>query len=46
MNLKEIKNVLTETFNKELDYGKKRHIIFWYDEEGEWRSRQYQPTHL
>ena len=35
MNLKEIKNVLTETFNKDLDYGKKRHIVFWYDEEGE-----------
>lgn len=35
MNLKEIKNVLTETFNKELDFGKKRHIVFWYDEEGE-----------
>lgn len=35
MNLKEIKNVLTETFNKELDYGKKRHIVFWYDDEGE-----------
>lgn len=35
MNLKEIKNVLTETFNKELDYGKKRQIVFWYDEEGE-----------
>ncbi len=35
MNLKEIKNVLTETFNKELYYGKKRHIVFWYDEEGE-----------
>lgn len=35
MNLKEIKNVLTETFNKELDYGRKRHIVFWYDEEGE-----------
>jgi uncharacterized protein (TIGR02687 family) len=35
MNLKEIKNVLTETFNKELDYGKKRQIVFWFDEEGE-----------
>jgi len=35
MNLKEIKNVLTEAFNKELDYGKRRHIVFWYDEEGE-----------
>ena len=30
-----MKNVLTEIFNKELDYGKKRHIVFWYDEEGE-----------
>lgn len=35
MNLKEIKNVLTQIFNKELDYGKKRRIVFWYDEEGE-----------
>lgn len=35
MNLKEIKNVLTQIFSKELDYGKKRHIVFWYDEEGE-----------
>jgi uncharacterized protein (TIGR02687 family) len=35
MNLKDIKNVLTEIFNKELDYGKKRQIVFWYDEEGE-----------
>jgi uncharacterized protein (TIGR02687 family) len=35
MNLKEIKSVLMETFNRELDYGKKRNIVFWYDEEGE-----------
>lgn len=35
MNLKEIKNVLTETFNKELSEGKKRHIVFWYDEDKE-----------
>lgn len=35
MNLKETKNVLTATFNKELDLGKKRQIVFWYDEEGE-----------
>jgi uncharacterized protein (TIGR02687 family) len=35
MNLKEIKKILMETFSKELDYGKKRHIVFWYDEEGE-----------
>lgn len=35
MNLKEVNRVLQETFNKELKYGKKRHIVFWYDEEGE-----------
>lgn len=35
MNLKEVKNVLLEIFNKELNYGKKREIVFWYDEEGE-----------
>lgn len=35
MNLKEVTRVLQETFNKELTEGKKRHIVFWYDEEGE-----------
>lgn len=35
MNLKEITRVLQETFNKELIDGKKRHVVFWYDEEGE-----------
>lgn len=35
MNLKEITRVLQEIFNKELTEGKKRHIVFWYDEEGE-----------
>lgn len=35
MNLKEVTRVLQETFCKELTEGKKRHIVFWYDEEGE-----------
>lgn len=35
MNLKEVNRVLQDTFNKELTEGKKRHIVFWYDEEGE-----------
>lgn len=35
MNLKEVNRVLQDMFNKELTDGKKRHIVFWYDEEGE-----------
>jgi uncharacterized protein (TIGR02687 family) len=35
MNLHEVNRVLQDTFNKELIEGKKRHIVFWYDEEGE-----------
>lgn len=35
MNLNEIKNVLTETFNRALSEGRKRHIVFWYDENNE-----------
>lgn len=35
MNLKEIHRVLKETFQKELTNGRNRHIVFWYDEEGE-----------
>lgn len=35
MNTKEIKRVLQETFGKELTEGKQRHIVFWYDEAGE-----------
>lgn len=35
MNLNEIKKVLEENFNKDFTDGKKRHIIFWYDEESE-----------
>ena len=32
MNLKEISNILEENLNAELINGKKRNIIFWYDE--------------
>lgn len=35
MDLNQIKTTLEDTFNKELNEGKKRHIIFWYDDEGE-----------
>lgn len=35
MNLIEVKRVLEENFNKEPVEGKKRNIVFWYDEEGE-----------
>ncbi|MGM7634993.1 BREX-1 system phosphatase PglZ type A [Bacillus sp. Hm123] len=35
MNTKEMKRVLQETFAQELIEGKKRHIVFWYDEAGE-----------
>lgn len=35
MNLTEVKRILEENFNKEPSEGKKRHIVFWYDEEGE-----------
>lgn len=34
MNLEEIKGILEENFDKPRE-GKKRHIIFWYDGEGE-----------
>lgn len=32
MNLQEIRNFLKELFSKPLDNSKKRHIVFWYDE--------------
>ncbi len=35
MNLVEVKRILEENFNKEPAEGKKRNIVFWYDEEGE-----------
>lgn len=35
MNLLEVKKTLEEIFNKEPMEGKKRNIVFWYDDEGE-----------
>lgn len=35
MNLTEIKKILDENLNKEPSYGRRRNIIFWYDEEAE-----------
>ncbi|RWR14658.1 BREX-1 system phosphatase PglZ type A [Siminovitchia fortis] len=35
MNLREIHRVLNDIYQKELTNGRKRHIVFWYDEEGE-----------
>lgn len=32
MNLSEIRNFLKDLFSKPLNDGKKRHIVFWYDE--------------
>ena len=38
MDLKQIKTLLEDTFNKELSEGKKRHIVFWYDDDGEFKE--------
>jgi uncharacterized protein (TIGR02687 family) len=38
MDLHQIKSLLEDTFAKELNDGKKRHIIFWYDDEGEFEE--------
>jgi hypothetical protein len=35
MNLLEVKKILEKIFNKEPVEGKKRNIVFWYDDEGE-----------
>ncbi|MFD1363335.1 BREX-1 system phosphatase PglZ type A [Lentibacillus salinarum] len=35
MNLNEIHRILNDYFQKELTNGKKRHVVFWYDEEGD-----------
>ena len=35
MDLKEVRKVLEDIFNKELSDGRNRHIVFWYDAEGE-----------
>jgi len=38
MDLKQIKTLLEDAFNKELTDGKKRHIVFWYDDDGEFKE--------
>jgi uncharacterized protein (TIGR02687 family) len=38
MDLKQIKTLLEDTFNKELSEGKKRHIVFWYDDNEEFKE--------
>jgi len=35
MDLKQIKTMLEDMFNKEPNEGKKRHIVFWYDDDAE-----------
>lgn len=38
MDLTQIKTLLEDTFSKELSEGKKRHIVFWYDDDGEFKD--------
>ena len=38
MELNEVKRKLEEIFNKELTNGRKRHIVFWYDDAGEFKE--------
>jgi uncharacterized protein (TIGR02687 family) len=38
MELKQIKTLLDDIFNKELSEGRKRHIVFWYDDDGEFKE--------
>lgn len=38
MNLIEIKKILDENLNKETTDGRKRNIVFWYDDEGEFKE--------
>ncbi|HHW31100.1 MAG TPA: BREX-1 system phosphatase PglZ type A [Clostridiaceae bacterium] len=38
MDLNQIKTLLEDTFSKELSEGKKRHIVFWYDDNGEFKE--------
>lgn len=38
MDLTQVKALLEDTFNKELSEGKKRHIVFWYDDDGEFNE--------
>jgi len=39
LELDEIKKILEQNFNKELSEGKKRNIIFWYDDNGEFEDQ-------
>jgi len=38
MELNEVKRKLEEIFNKELTDGRKRNIVFWYDDNGEFKE--------
>lgn len=38
MELKEIKNVLEDNLNRPLSDGRKRNIVFWYDDAGEFQD--------
>lgn len=38
MNLTEIKKILDDNLNKEISYGRKRNIVFWYDADGEFKD--------
>jgi uncharacterized protein (TIGR02687 family) len=38
MDLNQIKTLLEDTLNKELSEGKKRHIVFWYDDDEEFKE--------
>jgi len=38
MDLTQVKALLEDAFNKELSEGKKRHIVFWYDGDGEFKE--------
>jgi uncharacterized protein (TIGR02687 family) len=38
MDLTQVKALLEDTFNKELSEGKRRHIVFWYDDDGEFKE--------
>ncbi|GGJ91370.1 DNA repair protein [Lentibacillus kapialis] len=38
MNLNEVHRVLNDYFQKELTNGKQRHVVFWYDEEDDFKE--------
>ncbi|CAM3261057.1 BREX-1 system phosphatase PglZ type A [Sporolactobacillus spathodeae] len=38
MKLREVQRILNETFHKPLRFGQKRHLVFWYDPEGEFNE--------